>query len=74
MSFYVYKAYVKSLSIPIFVACLVAYFAYAASQIGTNLWLAIWSDDSLTLKNNTNKRDIYLGIYGAFGAGQGMLR
>ena len=42
-------------------------------SIGSNVWLSVWSNDQ-SIGNNTqdtSKRDLYLGVYGALGAGQG---
>lgn len=39
-------------------------------SIGSNLWLSRWSTDAAA-ENDTSVRDMYLGVYGAFGAGQG---
>lgn len=43
-------------------------------SIGSNIWLSKWSSDNNTVVNgtaNTAKRDMYLGVYGALGVGQG---
>lgn len=43
-------------------------------SIGSNIWLSQWSSDNETIVNgtvNTAKRDMYLGVYGALGVGQG---
>lgn len=48
---------------------------FQALSIGSNVWLSIWSDDNMTIANNTidiAKQDMYLGVYGALGLGQGM--
>lgn len=39
-------------------------------SIGSNVWLSKWSSDQ-DAANDTGLRDMYLGVYGAFGAGQG---
>ena len=46
--------------------------------IGSNVWLNIWSNDNSTstLVNGTvneYKRNMYLGVYGCFGLGQGII-
>lgn len=44
-------------------------------SIGSNTWLSMWSDDNLTDVNNTVdhvKQNMYLGVYGGLGLGQGM--
>ena len=48
---------------------------FQSFSIGSNVWLSLWSNDNTTVVNgtaNTYKRDMYLGVYGALGLGQGM--
>jgi len=52
------------------VATLVLNFVFQAFQIGSNLWLTKWANDQ-NVGNDTSLRDMYLGVYGAFGFGQG---
>lgn len=43
--------------------------------VASNAWLGEWSDDDTLVVDgvvNTAKRDMYLGVYGAIGFGQGM--
>ena len=42
-------------------------------SVGSNLWLTKWANDERII-NDTSIRDMYLGVYGAFGVGQGELR
>lgn len=70
MEFAVYKHYIKSVGTVLASATLFLNFAFQAFQIGSNIWLTQWSDDKL-VSNDTGLRDMYLGVYGAFGAGQG---
>lgn len=51
-------------------ATLILNFVFQAFQIGSNLWLTKWSNDK-NVANDTGLRDMYLGVYGAFGFGQG---
>jgi ATP-binding cassette subfamily C (CFTR/MRP) protein 1 len=47
---------------------------FQAFSIGSNVWLSEWSNDRNIYVNETvdeSKRDLYLGVYGALGAGQG---
>ncbi|XP_033149992.1 LOW QUALITY PROTEIN: multidrug resistance-associated protein 1 [Drosophila busckii] len=69
VDFAVYKHYIKSVGIFLSVATLVLNFVFQAFQIGSNLWLTKWSNDD-TVANDTSRRDMYLGVYGAFGFGQ----
>lgn len=51
-------------------ATLILNFVFQAFQIGSNLWLTKWVNDK-NVANDTGLRDMYLGVYGAFGFGQG---
>lgn len=51
-------------------ATLILNFVFQAFQIGSNLWLTKWSNDK-NVATDTDLRDMYLGVYGAFGFGQG---
>lgn len=47
---------------------------FQSFSIGSSVWLSLWSNDNLTVVNgtvDTVKRDMYLGVYGALGLGQG---
>ncbi|XP_039950445.1 multidrug resistance-associated protein 1 isoform X2 [Bactrocera tryoni] len=66
---HVYKHYIKSVGIFLSLATLVLNFIYQAFSIGSNLWLTKWSNDK-AVENDTGLRDMYLGVYGAFGFGQ----
>ncbi|KAH8413308.1 hypothetical protein KR009_009966 [Drosophila setifemur] len=72
VEFAVYKHYIKSVGIFLSVATLVLNFVFQAFQIGSNLWLTKWANDQ-RVENDTGLRDMYLGVYGAFGFGQGVL-
>ena len=39
-------------------------------SIGSNVWLSIWSSN-IGNSTDTASRDMYLGVYGALGIGQG---
>ncbi|XP_036328974.1 multidrug resistance-associated protein 1 isoform X2 [Rhagoletis pomonella] len=68
----VYKHYIKSVGIFLSLATLILNFVYQAFSIGSNLWLTQWSNDK-RVENDTSLRDMYLGVYGAFGFGQALL-
>lgn len=70
MEFAVYKHYIKSVGTVLASSTLFLNFAFQAFQIGSNIWLTQWSDDK-RVSNDTGLRDMYLGVYGAFGCGQG---
>lgn len=65
----VYKHYFKSIGIPLTVATIFLNVLYQAFNIGSSLWLSQWSSDR-TIGNDTSRRDMYLGVYGALGFGQ----
>ncbi|KRF85612.1 multidrug resistance-associated protein 1 isoform X5 [Drosophila virilis] len=69
VDFAVYKHYIKSVGIFLSVATLVLNFVFQAFQIGSNLWLTQWSNDK-AVEHDTGLRNMYLGVYGAFGFGQ----
>ncbi|XP_034128591.1 multidrug resistance-associated protein 1 isoform X3 [Drosophila guanche] len=71
VEFAVYKHYIKSVGIFLSAATLVLNFVFQAFSIGSNLWLAKWSNDK-RVETDTGLRDMYLGVYGAFGFGQGI--
>lgn len=66
----VYKRYLKSIGFNSTVACLFFSIAYQAFQIYSNLWLTEWSNDA-EANTDHSKRDMYIGVYGALGLGQG---
>ncbi|XP_065356723.1 multidrug resistance-associated protein 1 isoform X3 [Calliphora vicina] len=73
VEFAVYKHYIKSVGIFLSMATLILNFVFQAFQIGSNLWLTKWSNDQ-QVANDTGLRDMYLGVYGAFGFGQVIAR
>ncbi|XP_037884222.1 multidrug resistance-associated protein 1 isoform X15 [Glossina fuscipes] len=70
VEFAVYKHYIKSVGVFLSMATLLLNFIFQAFQIGSNLWLTRWSNDK-RVEHDTSLRDMYLGVYGAFGFGQG---
>nr|XP_029724825.1 multidrug resistance-associated protein 1-like isoform X4 [Aedes albopictus] len=69
----VYKHYLKSIGLTLSVATVFLNMIFQGFSIGSNLWLSRWSTDEAA-ENDTSVRDMYLGVYGAFGAGQGIVR
>ncbi|XP_062546109.1 multidrug resistance-associated protein 1 isoform X12 [Armigeres subalbatus] len=65
----VYKHYLKSIGLTLSVATVFLNMIFQGFSIGSNLWLSKWSTDE-SAENDTSVRDMYLGVYGAFGAGQ----
>ncbi|KAG5674807.1 hypothetical protein PVAND_004755 [Polypedilum vanderplanki] len=65
----VYKHYLKSIGWWLAGATVVLNMIFQGFSIGSNIWLARWSNDDAAA-NDTGKRDMYLGGYAAFGLGQ----
>ncbi|XP_053695519.1 multidrug resistance-associated protein 1 isoform X1 [Sabethes cyaneus] len=65
----VYKHYLKSIGLTLSLATVFLNLIFQGFSIGSNLWLSRWSTDAAA-ENDTGVRDMYLGVYGAFGAGQ----
>uniref|UniRef100_A0AAG5CVY7 ABC-type glutathione-S-conjugate transporter n=1 Tax=Anopheles atroparvus TaxID=41427 RepID=A0AAG5CVY7_ANOAO len=65
----VYKHYLKSIGLTLSVATVLLNMVFQGFSIGSNLWLSRWSTDE-SAETDTSVRDMYLGVYGAFGAGQ----
>ncbi|XP_045495077.1 multidrug resistance-associated protein 1 isoform X2 [Colias croceus] len=69
----VYKHYLTSVGVFASVVTIVMNLVLQLFQVGSNYWLAKWSNDDNMLVNGTvNKstRDMYLGVYGGLGIGQ----
>jgi hypothetical protein len=70
----VFMSYVRSCRFLPVVSTILSYIVYLGSQIGTNVWLSIWSTDPPpfnTSLQDTGLRDLRLGIYGGLGIVQG---
>ena len=63
-----FLTYSKSVGLIISIVVLFLAFCAEGSIIGSRMWLAKWSSGT---NISESKRDMYLGIYGAIGAGQG---
>lgn len=68
----VYKHYLRSIGMVLSFATIVLNMLFQGFSIGSNIWLSRWSTDKRA-GNDTGVRDMYLGVYGALGIGQGML-
>ncbi|XP_060803850.1 multidrug resistance-associated protein 1 isoform X3 [Amyelois transitella] len=69
----VYKHYLMSVGVVASAVTVLMNLVLQLFQVGSNYWLARWSNDRLMLVNNTvdtARRDMYLGVYGALGVGQ----
>ncbi|XP_006558751.1 multidrug resistance-associated protein 1 [Apis mellifera] len=71
----VYSHYFKSIGWFLSISTIIMNAIFQGFSIGSNTWLSMWSDDNLTDVNNTVdhiKQNMYLGVYGGLGLGQGM--
>ncbi|XP_059617049.1 multidrug resistance-associated protein 1 isoform X6 [Phlebotomus argentipes] len=66
----VYKHYLRSIGTLLSLTTIFLNMVFQGFSIGSNVWLARWSTDP-NAGNDTGTRDMYLGVYGALGAGQG---
>jgi ATP-binding cassette subfamily C (CFTR/MRP) protein 1 len=70
----VYSHYLRSIGLFLSGATIFFNLVFQSFSIGSNVWLSEWSNDGNIYVNETvneSKRDLYLGVYGALGAGQG---
>lgn len=66
----VYKHYFRSIGMVLSISTILLNLLFQGFSIGSNIWLARWSTDERA-SNDTGVRDMYLGVYGALGFGQG---
>ncbi|XP_059046551.1 multidrug resistance-associated protein 1 isoform X3 [Achroia grisella] len=69
----VYKHYLMSVGVLASVVTVLMNLVLQVFQVGSNYWLAQWSNDKNMIVNGTvdkAKRDMYLGVYGGLGIGQ----
>lgn len=66
----VYKYYLKSFGVFYTVLTILLIIIFQAFSVGSNVWISKWSSDK-TVGNDTEKRDMYIGVYAGFGLGQG---
>ncbi|XP_077296379.1 multidrug resistance-associated protein 1-like [Arctopsyche grandis] len=67
----IYYHYFKSAGPFLLISTVIFNILYQMFTIGTNIWLSKWtSNNDINSANNTESRDLYLGVYGALGFGQ----
>ncbi|KAK8748985.1 hypothetical protein OTU49_015624, partial [Cherax quadricarinatus] len=74
VSFGVYGYYIRSIGVLSSLLTVIFYVLSQACTVGSNVWLTSWSAASEALVNETmepSETDMYLGVYGALGVGQG---
>ncbi|XP_037086606.1 multidrug resistance-associated protein 1-like isoform X1 [Pollicipes pollicipes] len=65
----VYWYYMKAVGVVLALMTFMLYIAAQACSVGSNIWLSSWTEDAAAA-NDTHKRNVYLGVYGALGFGQ----
>lgn len=75
MKWRVYAHYLRNIGIFLSGATVFFNIVFQGFSIGSNVWLSEWSNDMTVYGNKTDssKQNLYLGVYGALGAGQGKL-
>lgn len=68
MKFGVYKYFLQAVGIGHMAVIMLFFIISQSSVVGTSIWLGLWSEEE---SNDPATRDLYLGVYGAFGFGQG---
>ncbi|XP_055837482.1 multidrug resistance-associated protein 1-like [Episyrphus balteatus] len=63
----VYKYYIKTIGVAMTVTTVVLNCVFQGLAVGSNLWLTEWSNDKEVAAGDNGKRNMYLGVYGAFG-------
>ena len=50
---------------------------FQAFSVASNYWLSVWTSDTTAVVDghqDVGKRNLYLGVYGLFGLGQGKMK
>ncbi|CAG2062175.1 unnamed protein product [Timema podura] len=72
----VYKHYIAAVGLLLAIGTLVINAILQGFQVGSNVWLSVWSENgygtfnSTTNLTETNPQELYLGVYGLLGLGQ----
>ncbi|XP_069998353.1 multidrug resistance-associated protein 1 isoform X3 [Penaeus vannamei] len=68
----VYKYYITAIGIIPALFTILSYTASNGCMVGSSIWLSRWAEEPLEADGtlNTQRRDMYLGVYGALGIGQ----
>ncbi|TRY74646.1 hypothetical protein TCAL_01629 [Tigriopus californicus] len=68
----VYTYYVKNMGVILFALSVISFSVNQVCSAASSIWLSKWSDESSRAnQTGTLSQDVYLGVYGAFGVGQG---
>ncbi|XP_068238012.1 multidrug resistance-associated protein 1-like isoform X2 [Palaemon carinicauda] len=67
----VYKYYIRAIGLLSAAGTVLFYILSQSCTVGSNIWLSEWSEEaSKNVTMESHVRDMYLGVYGAFGVGQ----
>uniref|UniRef100_A0A6M2DRX2 ABC-type glutathione-S-conjugate transporter n=1 Tax=Xenopsylla cheopis TaxID=163159 RepID=A0A6M2DRX2_XENCH len=67
----VYSHYLRSIGLVLSLTTILLNLVFQGFSIGSNMWLTVWSNDA-EHSAEPDKRDMYLGVYGALGIGQAL--
>ena len=72
MKWKVFASYGRACGVCTTVTVIISYMVYTAIQVAANVWLSAWSSDRpINGTQDIPKRNLRLGVYGAFGGIQG---
>ncbi|KAF0309902.1 Canalicular multispecific organic anion transporter 2 [Amphibalanus amphitrite] len=67
----VYGFYARAVGVLLTLATFLLYIASEACSVSSNIWLSTWTEDETSF-NDTDRRNVYLSVYGALGVGQAL--
>lgn len=70
VSLKVYMYYIRNVGLVGALLGVLMQLVYQGSSLGTNFWLNLWTASAYGNSSIPKYRDLYLGVYGAFGFGQ----
>ena len=69
----VYWYYIKCLGVVGTIAALIGQTLYSGSSVLVTYWITWWTSDTFGPSNETQYRDMYLGVYGGLGIAQSIV-
>ncbi|XP_063229527.1 ATP-binding cassette sub-family C member 3-like [Bacillus rossius redtenbacheri] len=66
----VYGHYFMAIGVGYSLCALISNAVLQGFQVGSNIWLSVWSTNGYGDANGSEPRSLYLGVYGALGLGQ----
>ena len=70
----VFLTYMAAIGPVVSICLIVFYVLNHASSVSANFWLSAWSNDADNATVSMDQRDMRLGVYGALGLAQGLLK